>query len=130
MMKGNMMKIERLAGAIADAVTSGKNGETFDLNGDVMKERRGYWVGGGTPPITMKANSSYNEIKEKITQWLTYIGDAEISYVGFWIDEENNRLFVDSCTLIYENNAAMELGRERGEIAIYDVARKESLYVV
>lgn len=54
----------------------------------------------------------------------------EQCYMGVWLDPETATVHVDAVTWIADRDAAVALGRRRGELAVYDVEADGSLYVV
>lgn len=102
---------------------------TLRLNGGftftrdhVLNPSEGFCVGRGSEGIVLSNSADVAEIATAVeTVWNT--GAA----VGGWIDKETGLVYVDPVDVIADLSAALSLGKERGEIAIYDLGTRSEI---
>jgi len=63
---------------------------------------------------------------DRIETWLHHAATIT-GYVGSWIDTDTGTLYLDVVDILPERVAAENLGRERGELAIYCLHRAEEI---
>jgi len=90
----------------------------------------GYIVGGARPGMTIKSlrSASIRGVAMWVAEHLPYIEDHAFTGLGVWTDPLGVTWF-DVVTVYPDRQAAEEVGRERGEKAIYDVAAEEDIYL-
>lgn len=84
----------------------------------------GFWVGGVRPSLVVESAS---EIDRGDLGW--FIGNTESRYFGVWTDMEDGKIYFDAVTHVDNREDAVNLGRERGEIAIWDIENGEEIRV-
>lgn len=81
----------------------------------------GYQVGApGGYVVTLRPRAG------QIAAWAAAVGWATF---GIWTDPTDGRIYVDPCEHVADRAAALELARERGELAIWDWVAGESVSV-
>lgn len=85
----------------------------------------GYVVGGVVPSLHYPMYAIDVEIIEGFIG--NYIDTT--GYIGAWIDNTDNSMYLDVVEYVDELAYAMKLADERGELAIYDVVNDEVLDV-
>jgi hypothetical protein len=93
--------------------------QPLNMNGDV----HGYCVGDNRISIVIpeyNASSPDALAKLSIACYDLWERGANVEAVGFWLDTNTNRLYVDSITLVPELGTALNMAAHRGELAIWD----------
>ena len=107
---------------MVEMLRKGESGGTLDPNG-MVKDVSGHFVVGGVVP------SLVITLPYGITDWNDHIvvqciadfvkaNHVPGTDLGFWLD--NGKLHVDVVNLLTDRGEAVELGQERGELAIFD----------
>lgn len=108
-------------------------GGTVKLSGlDASLPGHGYFVGGVVSALIIDNPSEpTTEDIEAVDTFVSYLqgSDVRAEYLGWWTDEETGKLYVDGSTHFYSEHYARREGRNRGEIAIFDIVRKTSIYL-
>ena len=129
------MEIEK---AIRDLIvgTALNGGSTQSLRGESVPDS-GFMVGGFTDSLIFDsllvtdANHwavSFNGIANWVNNNLTLATDPGM-YVGGWIDKETNSMYVDLSKLFVDQEAAILMAKELGEIAIWDLENSKEIRV-
>lgn len=84
---------------------------TISLTGAELPTR-GYYVGGVVPSLVDPLN---------VFQVADFIESADAEYVGIWTDTDTGTVYVDLSDWTPSESNALAMGRERGEIAIWDI---------
>lgn len=89
----------------------------------------GYFVGGIASPLILTDTDSAEEWTHSIDAFVSYLRGStmNVRYLGWWTDEETGHLWVDGTSWHATEFEAGRVGRERREIAIYDIARQREL---
>ncbi len=69
--------------------------------------------------LTNKIIDYYEEHKENLTPY---------TFIGVWFDKTDGIWYLDLSELILDKSKAIDLARERKQIAIYDCANRETIY--
>lgn len=89
----------------------------------VTAEGGRYVIGGACDtliiPPTMYGATNIYELVEK---WLADNSHCSAPLVGVWVDSDNDSVHVDMSTLSLLRSVALMRARERGEMAIWDIA--------
>lgn len=97
-----------------------KNGEdgTLRVDGGALPDS-GYYVGGKCPSLVVKDVADLD--RGELGWW---IGNNPSKYYGVWVDSSSKekRIYIDAVTHMATKLFAVNLGRARGEIAIWDIA--------
>jgi hypothetical protein len=83
----------------------------------------GYFVGGVVSPLVLTGTEEWEESLGLFVSRLS----GHVRYLGWWTDEETGHLWVDGTSWHATEFEAGRVGRERREIAIYDIARQREL---
>lgn len=113
----------RVFSTLRDAVSRGE-GATANLINPDRVETRGYYVAGTAASFTVPLK------RVKTNDYLDFIDYARshaAEWVGAWI--HGYRVWFDVVDHVPDLEGALDLARERGEIAIYDIERGEEVYV-
>ena len=136
---------DTVARVIYDAIMSGDDGGSYwtdgrKVNAESDKRARdgeGMWsVGGAHEGIVLDASEVRDEgdvqaaaelIRECIVD-LQATSDDPVC-IGFWRDTATNLYWFDVSNVVFYYEEAMGLARDRGEIAIYDLAHNDEIRV-
>ena len=87
--------------------------------------RSGYWVG-----LTNNAISYDEQIRlQKVDTTIEQLIDDGHKLIGVWYDIESDHTFIDGIAHIAELAEAESLGRKHGQKAIYDISKRETVYL-
>jgi hypothetical protein len=112
----------------AARLTLGNNGGTFTFTGAQVLHRRGYYVGGLVPTAIVAAfDVPYiaDCLERFVQQHVVRTEDREDIYLGTWVNGGN--VYIDLSNWIPDRDQAIGLGRERGELAVWDCERGEEV---
>lgn len=120
---------------IAGEIMSNPEGGTVALEREGMSGAHrnlppyGYFVGGIVSPLVLTGTDSAEEREESLGLFVSYLSGStmNVRYLGWWTDEETGHLWVDGTSWHATEFEAGRVGRERREIAIYDIARQREL---
>lgn len=84
----------------------------------------GFWVGGIRPSLVI---NDVSELDRGELAW--FIGGTEAQYFGVWTDTEDGKIYFDAVTHVTTRRHALQLGAERGEIAVWDILNGEEIRV-
>lgn len=107
-----MIDSTALAAAVSHMITTGTDG-TLSVDGSELPTR-GYYVGGMRPSLV-------NPSKIEDVAWFID-GTEGIEFVGVWTDTDGT-VYVDASEWTPSQGEALARARERGEIAVWDIAR-------
>lgn len=96
-------------------------GGTFNSDGETFSGV-GYVVGGKAPTLTLSATVIGPASVQMVDAWLF---NNKSRFYGSWLD--NGTIYIDAVDIIDSLVQAEELGRSRGELAIYDMAAGEDI---
>ncbi len=82
----------------------------------------GYYVGGVRPSLVYTGEEY---VDRSDLAW--FIGTTESRYFGVWKDSEDGMIYFDAVTWVESEDDALSLGRERDEIAVWDIAGNREL---
>jgi hypothetical protein len=105
---------------------------------DFTSPTSGYMVGGWASECKLKASKGRTvaELEAEFIDWfIDYVNSANIvasglhlpTYVGTWV--EDGDIVFDVAVCIEDKAEALQTAKDLGERAIYDVSKKETLYV-
>lgn len=96
-------------------------GGTFDLFEETLPTT-GYWVGGEGHSLV------FADVLHLSPVMLNgFVNALPGRFVGWWIDEQTGKLWVDQCTWVPSLEAAHRIARSRGEIAFWDIANDHEI---
>lgn len=108
-----------------EQIVASPEGGTASLHGQGLPTR-GYFVGGLVSPLILDDFSGDADWNVEI--FASYLTDSvRAHYLGWWTDGETGKIWVDGTTWHATELEAGQVGRERREIAIYDVASQREL---
>ena len=90
------------------------------------ESKTGYLVAGACPAIVRE---SVHEVTKTDIIDLIVRADDIADAIGGWVDEEDGKAYLDGNTWIPDLETALKVARERGELAVWDIARGVSVYV-
>lgn len=103
-----------------------KNGG-FSLNPDGLNATSGFMV---SCKDLYKINLS-DLTPDKLDNAIKEVTEID-GYIGGWLDTEtndDNNFYLDISINIQDRNEAIELAKKNGQLAIYDIASGESIYL-
>lgn len=110
---------------IAAQITRNPEGGTVGLEGRDLPAT-GYFVGGVVASLIVDTGPgwAYDE-RPGIDFFIAYLADrVGAEYVGWWVDGETGKLYVDGTSWHADYDEAERACRERGEIAFWDIERQ------
>lgn len=108
--------------SITDMITESPSGGTVSLV-DSPLPVTGFFVGGIVPSLVLD-----HPDRTKIEDFVEYLRDeVGAEYVGWWTDEDTGKIYVDGTTWHWSEFLAGRTGRERHEIAIFDIRNAREL---
>jgi hypothetical protein len=121
--------------ALIAQIVRNPEGGTVSLVPGVELPTSGYFVGGVVSPLIVDTLDSVSvqqavRILDTIEEFVERVRALPLTYLGWWTDEESGKLYVDGTTWHADRTGSLRIGRSRGEIAIFDVVRKTSIYLV
>lgn len=113
---------------ITSQIIANPSGGTVSLHSDPLPSF-GYFVGGRVSALIVDLLTDKTPVAD-IETFVRYVRESTGAlYLGWWTDEETGKLYVDATTWVADVDKAIRLGEERGEIAIFDIECKTSLYL-
>jgi len=106
-----------IANALYVSLKAGE-GATVDRDGIFDPRDHGYYVGGLFPSLVF---DSVDTVDRGEVAW--WIGTHVAKFYGVWADEETGKVYIDAVDWTYDLVAALTVGRNRGEIAVWDIAQ-------
>lgn len=91
-------------------------GATVHHDGSVNPYGTGYYIGGIFPPLVFDSVETVD--RGEIAWW---IGTHPANLYGVWTDDETGKVYVDATQWAITRRNAIEVGRERGELAVWDI---------
>lgn len=82
----------------------------------------GYFVGGGGRELVYDSFVTLDG-----PEVAAYVAACPTDYVGWWMDSETGKIHIDWVDWTGSRSGAHWLGRQRGEIAIYDIANAKEI---
>ncbi len=102
---------------IADVLYALKDqGATVHRDGEANPHGSGYYVGGLFPSLVF---DSIHDVDRGEMAW--WIGTHPAQYYGIWEDDETGKVYIDAVQWAVSRYAAVSVGRDRGEIAVWDI---------
>ena len=114
------------AAALADGLANSPAGGSIPLWSDALPST-GYVVGGVVSSLALPSIDTLawwdRTDYDVILSWLSDHADqlASADTLGWWVDSETDRAYVDASTVVADLATAVQLGRERGEIAVWSL---------
>lgn len=110
-------------------IVANPEGGTVQLDGGPLPDR-GYFVGGIVNALIIDDTFTPKSTMEALEVFVTYLREhTDVPYIGWWTDEQDGKLYVDGTSWYADEQEARRIGKSRGEIAIFDVERKTSIYL-
>jgi ATP adenylyltransferase/5',5'''-P-1,P-4-tetraphosphate phosphorylase II len=95
-------------------------------DGSPVSPRKGYAVGGIVKTLQLDANVSKEDYEAKVGLYLSILPD-HVQFVGTWYHE--GTIHIDATNIIANKENALMVARRRKEIAIFDFATMEEIFV-
>lgn len=73
-------------------------------------------------------DTDYDTIEKAIDD-MSKIVIPNASYVGIWVDTTKGLIYIDESFNYLDKGTALAVAKEKGEKAIYDIERGESIYL-
>lgn len=114
------------AAALADGLASSPAGGSIPLWSDALPST-GYVVGGVVASLVLPSPDVLlwwdRTDFDVVLSWLSDHADqlAAADTLGWWVDSETDRAYVDASTVVADLATALALGRDRGEIAVWSL---------
>lgn len=107
-------------------------GATYNYNIPELNPTAGFVVALQGHEKTYPIPANVNRFQDVVTDYLNaevtaILQDSRNYFLGFWI--EKDLLYVDIVEVIDDQLEAIQAGIERKQLAIYDNAKKESIYL-
>jgi len=93
-------------------------GGTFGRRSEKEYDGRGYVIGGVCEPLVLVKEARPIGAIEKIAEWLD---KTNSTYVGSWVDDREQLVYIDGCDIRYNREDAIALGKLFNQIAIWDI---------
>lgn len=111
------------------AGTAANGGTTVSLeDATVAIHVRGYYVGGAVPSEVFPNTGDMSDYANAVTNITRQV--QGLGYIGSWLDTETNTVYVDAVDWIEDRTIAIAVARDRGELAIWDIANGEEIRAV
>ncbi len=124
-------------------------GATVDIASGTTVSREGYIVslgdeyawkmhfhGDGSASSRIHGNPGVvawiTQYVENAATWIESFGDWQVAspvYVGAWIDDDTNTLYLDLSEVVADRDTALKLAARRGQLAIFDTATGQDVPV-
>lgn len=115
-----MMRVDALARLLAYRVAA-EGGATVAQDGELLKPSSGYAV--ALPGYELVARSVGVELVREAEAWLAGLEREGVQgELGVWRDERDGAVYFDVSELVQDREEAVRLGRERGQLAVWDFA--------
>ena len=98
-----------------------KNGGITLKNAEEFQPETGFLVGGLAPTKIV------NPVQDEVIRALCELILADNDIVGTWLND--GKIHVDAVEWIQDREQALEVAKERGEIAIWDCAETKEVFV-
>lgn len=105
-----------------NTILANRDGGTIALNGSELPTT-GYFVGGITSALVYGPQDG----PEDVIEFVRYLDNLGAEYVGWWTDQETGALWIDGSDHFAQQWFAEGIARDRGEIAIYDIANQAEI---
>lgn len=113
-----------------------QNGKGFSVDknlNDYFPTREAYAVGGATDSVEMVDNNllsfnAFRDIMELNIEFMERQPDTTTQVIGAWVNDEGVA-FIEVSDIVFDREEAIALGKERGEEAVWDFAKAESIYL-
>lgn len=102
--------------------TQRREGTTVDRDGVHNPHKMGYYVGGLFPSLVFEDIEDFD--RGEVAWW---IGTHPAKYYGVWTDADTGKVYVDAVQWAVTRGAALSLGRDRGELAVWDIRKGEEI---
>lgn len=105
---------------IVSKIMTDLSGGTVRLDGGEVPAT-GYMVGHGRQGLSLPATMVTRALVWEVVAYLT--DTRGVRYLGWWVDQESNRFFLEPSDWTANYNHAVQMASEREELAFYDIAR-------
>lgn len=116
---------------VTGIVSSGGASVPVSSNGSVPTS--GYMVGGIYSEEVKATSLAIWQVTTFVERGLKVArdlyGEGSAAYLGSWLDAETGQVWFDVSEHVAERGAALRLAAKRGELAVYDIATGESVYI-
>ena len=109
--------------------------EGFSVRGNDLltyAAKEGYAVGGAEPAVgvfkCMNDDLSFRVFNREMNRLQSVVTDPN-QVIGAWVDDPKGVVYLELSDVVKSKKIAMELAKARGEKAIYDFAKSESIYL-
>jgi len=116
------MNAYQVAELLAAMIKAGEGG-TVRRSGDPLPSR-GYYVGGLCESLVFE---SLDAVDLGDIAW--FVAQHFASYYGVWVDTDDNKVYIDAVSHFIFRKNALEAGKARGEIAVWDIKNNCELRV-
>lgn len=112
---------------IVEQIFASPEGGTASLNGGKLPVY-GYFVGGLVSPLILDGTSDAAGARDEIEAFVAYLAEStDAGYAGWWTDEETGKVYVNGVDWYGSEMRAADIGHQRREIAVYDIADQREL---
>jgi hypothetical protein len=113
-----------------------QNGKGFSVDkclNDYFPSCEAYAVGGASDSVETEYNddlsfNKFREIMELKIEFMKAQPDTTTQVIGAWVNDEGVA-FIEVSDIVFDREEAIALGKERGEEAVWDFAKAESIYL-
>jgi|688.fasta_scaffold1310757_1 hypothetical protein len=120
--------INQITEALVKGILS-SNGSSVNSLGQTIESNIGYMV--STKPnleyIVNTAEPLYFEVLAYVERVVGLLGAN--SAIGAWVDAKSGKVYLDVSECILDLNTAIKLAKQANQKAIFDLNRKETIYV-
>lgn len=108
---------------IFERIQASPEGGTVSLTGGELPVA-GYYVGGMVSPLIIDDGALGADAEWNIGMFVNYlIEQVGADYLGWWTDEETDKVWIDGTSWHADYDEAERVCRERNEIAFFDIER-------
>ena len=117
------MTVNLTPATITDQLLEATDGITVAATAGVVPlPNTGYVVGGVVPALaTVNGPTVWEDVNAWVTEHLQLVAATAGYRFGAWVNPADGVLWLDVVEIVHEADKAVRLGRERGEIAVWDI---------
>lgn len=67
--------------------------------------------------------------ESQLSAWLDLLSLTDSDFIGTWLNREDGKVYLDVSRNVPSREVALRLAKEWSQLAIWDVKRKESIYL-
>jgi len=116
-----------IVNTIKENILKNSNGITLNFKGDIQNFRNGFYVSITNNKIDLKKIDK--SIKQLIQIKKQFFSELNNLFIGSWIDEKENVLYLDLSFYIEDKNTALNTAQQFKQKAVFDILNLNSVYL-